>query len=474
MSAPVAPPVSISLPSIQVPGWQAAPKVSASLDAAPFAPPAPSVPAALSAERQALYQSLSTALEAAPEDLGGERAKGLADAFFHAFPAPAVPAADAVLGQLAPAEPADLSPAASVRPRSEAGAAAPRRKPFQPRSGILAGLTDHYRHARLLARHFYWYTVTHIKDLWPAYQRKLAALSARGEAPAVGSPRAFFTHMRVMGESGVFYVLGFSALNDREVLEESRMAFDRFFDGPGIGAAERLAFKGFLERVAVFNAAHRAHSNMKKQIRDALLAASVMPAGAVAPFFDSLAVRDKSAEIEAFQREGAAVVLAEYRRVVLETLAEEPDSPDAVLAVVLMGSFARGAATPTSDLDTELIVPDGREGRAEAFNTRLVARWEALGRQRANPITPHEHPLDASRRLLSMVHVDGAYRVLSLDEGLAVALAPRAEDLPAGGRVRHRTLRGRLGRLLEYALVYAVTLWTDWRGAASPEPGNIV
>ena len=465
----VAAPPSISVSAAAGPISLSVPMAAAAVPglAAPIVRPAPEAkPAeALSSERREQYQSLSSELAVGPSAIATERSKDLAARFFETSGTAAAPAEGADLGPAADAVSATLSAAAPDQPHARTQAAALQRQPYQPETGPFAALKDRYFHARLLTGHLYWYTVTHIQDLWPAYQEKTRKLAAQGEASAVTRPRTFFSHMRVMGETGVFYVLGFAALNDQAVLEESRRTFDRFFDGPGIGPAERRACERFLDRIALFNQAHRAHSNMKKHIRDALLAASVMPARDIAPFFDSLALKDKADQIEEFQRQGAAEIIKTYRQVVLETLTEEPKTSDRVLGVVLLGSFARGAATPTSDMDTELIVRDGAEGRVQGFNERLVAKWEALGLQADNPITPHEHPLHPSKRLLSIVHVDGDILVFSDDAALEDALSPEPGEPPAFTTVRDRTLSGRLGRLFEYAAVYTITLWTDLKRA---------
>jgi|GEM_PF-6254419 len=431
--------------------------------ASPSAPEAKSAPA-LSAERRAQYQSLSSGLAADPATVTPENSRDLASQFFGSPKLSAAPVESSELIPVADAVSAPLAPTGPAAPRAPPQAAAARRQSYQPETGLRAALKDRAFHSRLLIDHLYWYSVTHIKDLWPGYKEKLRKLAAQEGSSAVTRPRAFFSYMRVMGEAGVFRVLGFPARSDQAVLEESRRTFERFFDGPGIGPAQRLAFERFLDRVAVFNLAHRAPPNMKKHIRDALLAASVMPARAIAPFFDSLAVKDKSAEIEEFQRQGAPERIKTYREAVRQTLAEEPDAPDRIVGVVLMGSFARGGATPTSDMDTELLARDGRGSRAKAFSDRLIARWESLGLQQANPITPHEHPLHPSRGLLSLIHPDGDFLVFSDDAALEEALAP-ALDAAASPARYGLTWPGRLGRVLEFTTVYAVTCWTDLKRA---------
>ncbi|MDD5629120.1 MAG: nucleotidyltransferase domain-containing protein [Elusimicrobia bacterium] len=473
LSAPAAPvvapaagksvrPAPAELPIPQAPvalSWSGAPGRAAPAAQAFSAPERGEVPAALSPERRAEYQSLSSELGAGPATISPEKARDLGARFFTAARLPAAPAKGGELGPGANAVSASLAPAGPAAARAPPQAAA-RRHSYRPQTGLRAALQDRLMHARLLGHHFYWYTVTHIAELWPSYQEKRAKLAARGEASAVTRPRTFFSYMRVMGETGVFYVLGFAALNDRAVLEESRRTFDRFFDGPGVGPETREAFERFLGRILVFNAAHRAHSNMKKHIRDALLLASVMPARDIAPFFDSLALKDKTDEIDAFQRQGAPEIIKAFAEAVRQTLAEEPDSPDRVLGVVLMGSFARGAATPTSDMDAEPLAVEGAEGRVAAFNERLVARWEALGLQKANPITPHEHPLHPSPGLLSLVHPNGDFLVFADDAALEEALAA-GSGAAASPMVRDRTVRGWLGRALEFGTVFAVTCWTD-------------
>ncbi|MDD5657285.1 MAG: nucleotidyltransferase domain-containing protein [Elusimicrobia bacterium] len=390
--------------------------------------------AALSPQRLEACAALAAEINNAPAELPAEAAKGASDRIF-----------EPGFGAAAPGAVADPAPSDSGRP-------------YRIRTGAWEGLKDRYRYSRLLGQNYHWYTVTHMRELWPSYRGRRLELIAQGEAPAVHKPRAFFAHMRSFGQSGIFYVLGFSALRDGLVLAESRRAYAKFFTGPALGPAQAEAFEGFLSRISGFNAEHRAHSNLRKHIRDALLAASVMPARAIASFFDSLTQTRDQGATEEFQRAEAPKVVAAFRGAVMRTLAEEPDSPDRVLGVVLMGSFARGAATPTSDLDIELLAHDGRSANASGFSARLLERWRAMGLQQRHPITPHRHPMHPSPKLMARVHSDSVL-VFAEDEAIAAALTPAPGAPPSFSLVRDLTWRGRMGRWLHFGAVYAVTLW---------------
>ena len=116
-------------------------------------------------------------------------------------------------------------------------------------------------------------------------------------------------------------------------------------------------------------------------------------------------------------------------------------------------------------MDTELLARDGRDGKVQMFNDRLVARWVKMGLQQANPITPHEHAMHPSLGLLSRVHPDGDFLFFADDAALEKALA-RAPGAVASPMVRDRTVRGWFGRAFELGTVYAVTCWTDLKRAS--------
>lgn len=389
--------------------------------------------------------------------------------------AAALPAAEAPSAQLAGApfdgagKPKATPPVAGSEsaPGKDLAPSAPRTSawrsgvPYQswPKTGPRHYLSDRYHHARLYWQNISWYTVTHIKSMWPTYRKRRAELEAAGDQPSVSSPRVFFSWMRVMGQTGPFYVLGFGSRDEDSVIGEAVRAFDRYFDGPGVGREAREAFMRFTERAKGYNAEKRAPTNMRKHVRDAMISASLKPGRDLAAHFDALLLDDKTKATEDFQKSGqAALLLERYRQAVIETVMEEdPKAADRVVGVILLGSFASGSPTPTSDFDTQPITADGGSTKVAAFRERVLARWGA--RQKDNPVSIQDFPYPPSKTLMTRIH-DGAYLIISPEEGLVTALERR----PGEKKVtvpRELTLRGRLQRALQFGVVYATTLYAE-------------
>jgi hypothetical protein len=315
----------------------------------------------------------------------------------------------------------------------------------------------HYRD--LWVKNIWFYIFTNIRNKWPPYITYWRKLRDSGVPPIVSRPREFFAAMRVFGQNGYFYVPGFTPLGDAQVLKESRETFAKFFDGPGIGDKERAAFEGFLQRAVVFNAERRAASKFRANVRDNMLKASTMTPDKIAPFFDGLPIMAKTAD---FQTSGGAdAILAQFKQTALEVLAEEPaDSKDRVTGVILIGSFAIGAATPKSDFDIEPITADGTPGRVRSFADKVTARWTSLGRQETNPVSFHYFGYLNSRWEIRAIHHE-PYIIISHDQSIIDNLAMRPGEGPSHVPTRERTLVGRFLRGLQYGAVYATTLFSD-------------
>jgi predicted nucleotidyltransferase len=327
-----------------------------------------------------------------------------------------------------------------------------------PKSKAATSRADRLQYYKIYATALHWYTVTHIKSLWPAYVRKRQDLVLEGKKPSVSTPRSFFAGMRVMGQSGPYYVLGFGNLNDEDVIAEASQTFNRHFDA---GAAERQAFDRFVARAKEYNKLRRAGTFMRKHVRDALLTASLLPREELAAHFDSLLQDDKAKETADYQLRGEGRgTLEAFRKVIHQAVSEEAaGARDRVLGVILLGSFANGSPGPTSDFDLQVITADGGSGRTKAFVKKVIENWGAQ-RQRKNPITFHEASYPPSKSLLDRVH-DGPYRVITPLAGLEEALARKRGERPTWVMQRELTLHGRLLRSLQYAVVYGVTLWAS-------------
>lgn len=445
-----------------------APLAAPALSAAPAAAPSISLPSAIPAAAPALSAARGAA--AAPSDgpkndaaPSAEGAKSAADAAFDgASPAKPADEAAAVPGSESVGAPA-LAPA-SAHPAALIFDPGPRRASFPDR------VRDRWRYNRLLTSSFWWYMYTHIKDMWPGYKSKWAKANAEGPI-AVSRPRAFFAAMRVTGMSGRFYVLGGSALEDDLVIGEMRGAFRKYFDGPGIGAKEADALERFMARAKGFNAERRAHTNMYKNIRDPLIKASTMRPDQLAAFFDSLIPPAKEISTKEYQESGRMEATKEaFLKVLRETLDEEnPNDPHRVRAAIVLGSFASGSAGPNSDFDVEALVNEASNERLGAFMKRLTDRWTAAGYHKTNPVTVHDNASWPSWGLVNIVQTRH-YIVVSPEAPLAARLSRQAFENPATVLERGYTVRGRINRFLQWALVATATVVSDAKAAIGIKP----
>lgn len=457
LSGPAAPSLSPALNAASLSGALFAPSAIAP---AVRAEPAPAAVKAQASPAPAVLprtEAVAATLEAlAPEKLGnisGESAKALSGRLLGLEEGRAEGSGD-VAGRFAASTP-DLEPSSGGGAESAREPNVP--EPTRPSYGLRRTLADQYHHARLLAQNYYWYSVTHIIDMYPAYQRRWEEAKAKGAAN-VSRPRAFFAYMRIAAGSGRFYVLGAAPLEDDAVISTFRADLLRWFDAPGaIGAKELAAFDAFSARAKAYNAERRAPSNMRKHLRDALLKAAAMEPAKIGPFFDSLLLEETARETADFQNKGAQKrILDAFKDVMRDTLAEEPEgAKGAIRAAILLGSFATGSAGPKSDFDVELLTDGGSNARSVAFIKRLTDRWIATGHHARNPVTVHDFPSTPTRGIIDLVHT-GDYLVISLDERLAAELQRQPGEY-APTMIRRDSLRGKVNRAVQYGVILAST-----------------
>lgn len=432
--------------------------------AAPAAPTPTIVPVVPVAARTALEAARPTLDALAPgklEKISGESAKVLSGRLL-GLEEGRSEAADAVAGRFS-------APAADLDPSDRAGVEAAR-EPRSPkntaaRPGLLARAEIRLHHFNRWLQEYYWYSVTHIVDMWPSYKARWQKAKEQGTVN-VTSPRAFFSHMRVAGTSGKFYVLGISPLEDEAVITSLRQAYLMWFDGRAKGPMELAAFDRFSDRALLYNAERRAPTNMRKHLRDALIKASTMKPAEVAPFFDSLLIEETARETADFQNKGSQKrILDAFKQAVLDTLAGEPaGSRSEVLGALLMGSFASGSAGPKSDLDLEVFTRGGRIGRVPGFTKRLTDRWIASGHHARNPVGVHEHPYKPLRGIVDMVH-SADYLVISRDPALVDLLQRKPGEPAKFAMLRHHTAGGLMGRVTQSAVIYGSTFLGDAKAA---------
>lgn len=313
----------------------------------------------------------------------------------------------------------------------------------------------HYQ--SLWYQNIWFYIYTNIRNKWGPYLGYWQKLRDSGVPPIVSKPREFFAAMRIFGQTGYFYVPGFTPMEDADVLTEARQAFHKYFDGPGIGDKERASFDGFTERALLFNNKRRAASKFRANVRDNMLKASTMTPDKIAGFFEALPIQAKTDD---FQKNAADAILAQFKEVALSAIAEEPkDAKDRVTGVILIGSFALGAATPKSDFDIEPITADGGSGRVRAFADKVAKRWAEAGRQQTNPVSFHYFGYLNSRWEIRAIHHE-PYIIISPDQSIIDNLAMRPGEPPSHNPSRKKTAMGQVLRGLQYAAVYATSLIT--------------
>ena len=261
---------------------------------------------------------------------------------------------------------------------------------------------------------------------WTEYKtvRKSAPDVVAGKA-SVSDARGFFVDSRMMGMIGGVRTVGSRSGSDQYVRGEALGLFERYFDNPAIGAAARAAFLTFLDRAVLYNPM-RSSSNLRKHIRKALHGASVLAPERLQAHFDSLMPPTLNEGAAAFQNEDQERVLAAFRRTITATVAEEDAAAsDRVLGVVLLGSFATGSATPTSDFDLHVLTADGGSHRISSFLARLEKRWSADSEGKNHPVNGAEFGFRPSLSMLLSMHRD-RFLVISPDQRLERNLSPPA------------------------------------------------
>lgn len=348
---------------------------------------------------------------------------------------------------LAPASPSLSAPADAPR----APSAAPRRK---------ASLRDHLHHWRLLRQSFWWYMTTNVRNKWRGQREAWRKAQAAGPV-AVSHQREFFAAMRTTGMSGHFYVLGGAAVEDAEVMTDMRAAFHRYFDHPAVDSSARDSFEHFMARAMVYNVTHRSHTYFYKTIRDAMIKASLLRPDQLSGFFDGLLQEGTAQETLDFQNKGEQKRVADrFRAALLSVLdQEDPRDPNRVVAALVLGSFASGAAGPRSDFDVEVLTANGSDKRVTVFAERLQAAWKATGLDKNHPASAHDHAARPTRAYLDLVH-SAPYFIVARSAAVEAELSRAPGEAPAFTVDRRRDTRGRLGVLLQ-GLVVRGTIWVE-------------
>lgn len=440
-----------SLPRlIPAPSLAPAPGAVAPAAAAPLAAAAaPRLPLAASPAGERTGEIVAALSAESVARAPAETSSSLAGELFAEGSAHKGPSGD-VLG--APSLPSALAPASLSGP---AAAAAPRAPSLPSRR---ADLRDHAHHWRLLGQSFWWYMTTNVRNKWRGQREAWNKAAAAGPV-AVSRQREFFAAMRTTGMSGHFYVLGGAALPDAEVMADMRAAFRRYFDHPAIPPAANASFERFMARAMSYNTERRSHTYFYKTIRDAMIKASLLRPEQLSGHFDGLLQEGMAQETLDFQNKGEQKRVREaFRSALLQVLDEEdPLGKDRVVAALVLGSFASGAAGPLSDFDVEVITANGSDARVKPFSDRILAVWKEAGLHGRHPVTVHEHAARPTRAYLDLVH-SADYFIVARNAALEGELSRAPGEKPAFTVNRNRGVRGRLGVMLQGLFVRGTIL----------------
>ncbi|NNN04286.1 MAG: hypothetical protein HKL90_00150 [Elusimicrobia bacterium] len=306
---------------------------------------------------------------------------------------------------------------------------------------------------------------------WREYRAARAAARAQRPELLVKDERGFFVDTRLMGMIGGTKTVGSRSGSDAYVTREALRLYDLYFSGTGDAA--RAAFAEFLERAKLYNP-KRSHSNLRKHIRKALHAASLMPAEALAGYFAGLMLPVVNDSAETYQHEEQAASIAAFRAAVRDALrGEDAAAPDRVVGVVVLGSFAIGAATAKSDFDLHVLTADGRSRRVPAFLARLEKSWSADPQSRAHPLNAAEFAFYPSASFLLKIHHD-PFLVLAGEDRLERALSPPPDRYADRSRPDAPTRGERAQWSLFRALLKGATRLSDLNAAAAgPEVAGL-
>ncbi|HVE12914.1 MAG TPA: nucleotidyltransferase domain-containing protein, partial [Elusimicrobiota bacterium] len=291
-----------------------------------------------------------------------------------------------------------------------------------PRSTAAGRARDALAYYRLASSSLFWYTFPRLIERWNELRDSLAASSSSSHA--VKDFRGFFIAHRVLGSTGSYSPMGFRVATNGVVSEEAWHIFNRYFS---VGPEATAAFARLVDRAQRFNP-NRRSTQFRKVVFHALRAASVLPPESVAAFLDSIATEDAARALADFQATRQNEILEALdetaREAILDANRELP-AGQKVVAAVLLGSFANGAAGPDSDLDLQVVSEDGSAAAATAFNRRVKALWKARGG--TSPISGFQYSLRYSRDLVEMVHPE-SYRVITPYAGVRDALSRRPDE----------------------------------------------
>jgi len=309
---------------------------------------------------------------------------------------------------------------------------------------------DRLAYSAIVASSVRWRLSTHLFRQWELYKQSRRKTDG---APSVKNAAAFYAEHLVMGSMGRMGPFGLRGAENGIVVQDAWYLFNKYFPPD---AAVTASFADFVARAHRYNP-NRRITQFRKMLFTGLEQAAALPVGRLSEFFDRLAAPEEAARLEEYQRTRQETDLGIFAKAVSDTVFElNAGLPQGqrIVGVVLMGSFANGAAGPESDLDAQAIAENGSSVHVKAFSKRLQQRWEDAGMSR-HELGLFQYALPLSKGLVSRLHRE-AYLVFSpYPEVRELMQRSEAEDA-AQAPSRARGFSGRAVNFLYVWLVSAI------------------
>ena len=263
----------------------------------------------------------------------------------------------------------------------------------------LQRLGDKVSYRRSYLSSFFWRVTSRTTSTWEHFREKGERVPA--ERRAVRDLRGFFLRHLTVGSTGRYGIFGLRVTNNRIVFGDSWNVFSRYFQED---RASTAAFARFLVRAEVYNPNRRA-TQFRKIVQTALKDGAVLDIAELPAFFDGLATHEKGKALADYQKTRLVGDLELLDRLVMDTILEVNRGArkgERIAGALLMGSFANGAAGPSSDLDLQVVTEDGGVRHLPNFYARLQDRWDVQGKP--NPIGGFQYALPLSRGFIDSMH----------------------------------------------------------------------
>ena len=265
----------------------------------------------------------------------------------------------------------------------------------------LERLVDKASYRRAYLSSFFWRVTQRTTSTWEHFREKGERVPE--ERRAVPDLRGFFLDHLIIGSTGRLGMFGLRVTDNRIVFGDSWNVFNRYYRED---RASTEAFARLLARAQHYNPNRRA-TQFRKIVQTALKDGAVRDLAELPAFFNGVVAEENAKALADYQKTRMTADLEALDRLVKETILEinrGARKGERIAGALLMGSFANGAAGPSSDLDLQVATEDGEARHLPAFYARLQDRWDLEGKP--NPIGGFQYALPMSKRFIDSMHYE--------------------------------------------------------------------